>query len=717
MSAILNLQVNQINLGNLKTLQALEAFFYAGSDLSALLAAEKENFTPPTLVGEEGLWVVNPAFQRIFMKNQISDIHVIPESTNWLLSAFQACEPHSGQLIHLAAADERGNYVTCRITPGLPPDEFFTSIRLLEFDARKQAVFSAKKQSGIVAILDCDTGREYGDIEQFLKTSGIAHSPVIAANAMPTASALTNLIQLVQMAFSIEYRTLYTNGNQEHNLNLLRRSKPWFTGGQTTQRSGLLLSLSSPDRAIEIKEPIRPLRKINRKHYLLTVSGDDETELLTQLDRLIAQIQEGNSLSVIEKNTHLANNADKKYRVCLVAPEPEALLAEIKTAQKGIPSAVQSGKEWHSRGGSYFTPQPLGEHASIAFVYPGAFNSYIGMGAELLHCFPFLHDWLSEHNENPQEIYQAENLFPPEWGSASDEQVEQMQLNLLNSPLSMLFSGTAIAGMYTHLLETVFGISPEAAYGYSLGEIMMFFATGFWQQTSQIKREITQSDLYKNRIAGSMDAVHEFWGRLGLEYKENGNIWENMILMTNVEKVKEAVAEEPLVYLTHINTHRQVVIGGEPQSCQRVVESLRCMRFPIPVNYPMHCAPVASEFETLRDLNLQPVEQQVPLRFYSSFSRAPYPAESSAIAQTVAGGLVNRVDFNALTQRVYDDGYQIFIEVGARSNCSKWIERSLKSKQFCVASVNQAEIADEVCLMKVIARLVSHGKKVTLPVN
>lgn len=188
-----------------------------------------------------------------------------------------------------------------------------------------------------------------------------------------------------------------------------------------------------------------------------------------------------------------------------------------------------------------------------------------------------------------------------------------------------------------------------------------------------------------------------------------------MILMTNLEKVKAAVEKEPLVYLTHVNTHRQVVIGGEPQACQRVVSELGCMRFPIPVNYPMHCAPVASEFDVLQTLNLQPVEEPASVKFYSSYNCGPYTLESTAIAETVAGGLVNQVDFDALTKRVFDDGYSFFIEVGARSNCSKWIERSLKSKEFCAVSVNQAEIDDEICLMKVIARLVSHGKKVNLP--
>lgn len=710
------LQITELNLGKRKSQKALEEFFYAGGGLSDLLQ-QNEIFNPPHTMETEALWVVNPAFNQLFMQSGVSSVEVLPDNPHWVISALQLVTTmtHNKPMI-LAAADHYGNYLICRLSESKPANGYFTSVRILDRSGKTQTVLTAKSQSGTVAILDWIPGRESGDVEQFLFASGIAHSSLISANQEESANAVTNLIQLAQMIFSIEYRTLYSCPAAFPGVITYSRSVPWFLGRNSKLRSGLLVSMSSSELPmVEIAAvPAEGPGKIDRRQFLITVVGGNEESLLNAANQIDEWLLQGISIREIEQRTVAVG--DQAYRVCLVADSLEALQEELEQAKKGIASALQSGKEWQSRGGSYFTPVPLGGDAKIAFVYPGAFNSYVGMGAELLHRFPFLHDWLSEHNDNAYEIYQAQNLFPMAWGTASDEELETLQRNLLDHPLSMLFSGTAVAGMYTYLLEQVFDIHPDAAYGYSLGEITMFFATGLWQQTEPVKKEITTSNLYKNRIAGSMDAVREFWDQMGFSYTQDEVIWNNMILMTNLEKVVEAVAKEPLAYLTHINTVRQVVIGGEPEACNRVVSELGCMRFPIPVNYPMHCEPVASEFSTLRDLNMQPIEEKLPITYYSAYHCGPYEMEVNAIAEAVAGGLVNRVDFDALTQKVFDDGYPFFIEVGARSNCSKWIERSLKSKHFCATSVNQAEIADEICLMKVIARLVSHGKKVKLPV-
>ena len=707
----MKIAIRDIDIGEIHSPVSYEKFLYSGGNISDLLQEEKNQLNPPTALIEEGFWFVNPNFHKLFMSGRQQNVSILQESSDWILTAIQQLRgQHLSCPVFLGTSDDRGNFVTCEINDNFPPNRFCSSLRLYEKTSRTQAAFSAKQQSGTIAILDWDYGRDFGEIEQFLTTSGVAHSPKIALAQSKGGTALSNLIQLAHMQLSIENRTHYRTGS---------RSIPWFTKGETNQRSGLLLGIDDDSTTmLELSEPERQrgFLKVNRQQFLITASGHTTDDLLENLKNLSSQIEQGIPLEMLEQKTSSANlEQTSSLRICLVADTAQKLKDEIEQAQKGVASSMESGKEWQSRGGSYFTPNPLGADVKIAFVYPGAFNSYIGMGAELLHCFPFLHDWLAEHNENPSEIYQADNLFPPDWGNVADKKLEDMQLKLLSNPLSMLFSGTAIAGMYTHLLRQLFDIQPDAAYGYSLGEIMMFFATDYWKKTEPIKKEITESDLYKNRIAGTMNAVREFWNQMGYSYTDSEIIWNNMILMTNLDKVKTAVEKEPLVYLTHINTHRQVVIGGEPEACQRVVSDLRCMRFPIPVNFPMHCAPVASEFEILQTLNLQPVEDQSSIKFYSSYNCGPYILESTAIAETVAGGLVNQVDFDALTKRVYEDGFRFFIEVGARSNCSKWIERSLKSKEFCAVSVNQAEITDEICLMKVIARLISHGKQVHLP--
>ncbi|MBN2046428.1 MAG: hypothetical protein JW750_01195, partial [Anaerolineaceae bacterium] len=347
--------------------------------------------------------------------------------------------------------------------------------------------------------------------------------------------------------------------------------------------------------------------------------------------------------------------------------------------------------------------------AKIAFVYPGAFNSYLGMGRELFHLYPDLHDWLSSFTDQPADAYQARKLFPPNLEQMSDSEREEAEQALVNDPLAMLFSGTSIAGLYTHLLTHTFGIYPDAAFGYSLGETSMLFAAGLWGNADPMREEVQSMPTFQHRIAGDLQAVREHWAlQDGISDSTSAEIWHNYILMTNPEKAREAIAAEPRVYLTHINAPRQLVIGGEPAACKRVIEQLKCMSYRVPYNYALHCEAISSEFEPLRDLHMQPIDG-IPLpRLYGGLEKQPLPLDASLIADNVAAALCNRVDFPALVRKVYEDGHQIFIEVGARGNCAKWIEAILKKEAVCSVSLNQAAVPNHLSILRALAKLAAH---------
>jgi PfaB family protein len=453
----------------------------------------------------------------------------------------------------------------------------------------------------------------------------------------------------------------------------------------------------------------------SRAPQLFILNGDDLSGLSARLDAVQHALQNGGGLESVRQVLGLQPEVAARLRLVLIAADAEELAAECAAAAKGFPGALANQREWQSINGSYFTPAPLGTDAGVVLVYPGAFNSYVGMGRELLHTFPGLHEWLAGFSADPAALYQARKIFPPEAGTASDAEQQQMQEALVSSPLSMLFSGTAIAGLYTHLLQAGFGIRADAALGYSMGETAMLFATGFWTKADAVKDELAALPLFHTRLAGPLDAVREHW--LAQEQavpKGTAPFWDNHIVMTTAEKALPVIAAEPQVYLTHINAPRQLIIGGEPEACKRVLAQLKAMSFPIPYHYPMHCAAIISEYETLVHLHTLPAEREPSLMYFSSYECGPMAMDSCSIADAIAGGLCNRVDFPALVRSAYARGNRIFIEVGARGNCTKWVESILKGEPFCACSINQAEVPDLAGVLRVLARLISHGKTVNL---
>ena len=211
--------------------------------------------------------------------------------------------------------------------------------------------------------------------------------------------------------------------------------------------------------------------------------------------------------------------------------------------------------------------------------------------------------------------------------------------------------------------------------------------------------------------------MREFWNLPTLgESDPHELLWANYLLMVGPEKVKEALPDEPRVYLTHINTPRQVVIGGDPAACRRIIERLKCKSIQAPFNYAIHSAPIHSELEMLTELHSNPVMGQPAMTLYSAATYRPMPVERQAIARQIAQALCNTLDFPRLVRLAYDDGARIFIELGAGSNCARWINETLQNQPHASYSINRKGVDDYLSILRLIARLVAQHVPVNLSV-
>jgi PfaB family protein len=241
----------------------------------------------------------------------------------------------------------------------------------------------------------------------------------------------------------------------------------------------------------------------------------------------------------------------------------------------------------------------------------------------------------------------------------------------------------------------------------------MLFATGVWRQGDQASQRLETSETFQIRLAGPQMAIREAWG---MPPRDGGNeppLWSNYLVMAPPDTVREALSRESRVYMTHINTPRQVVIGGDPAACQRVLSSLKASSLKAPFDYALHCEVMRSEYGGLYDLHNWPVEAVPELTMYSAADNAPVTIERTeaaqkAIAHKIAHMLTSPLDFPQLVRKVYDGGARIFIEAGAGSNCARWIDESLKGSPHLALSMNRRGADDFSTLVRTLARLHSH---------
>ncbi len=502
-------------------------------------------------------------------------------------------------------------------------------------------------------------------------------------------------------------------------------SRPWFLPAGQKRRLAAY-NMFSPEGSFAHILLDEGKTKVERAYtalkqealYLFPLAAESIRQLLEKLGELQLQITETADLANLARQYYQRFQSEKLAAgccTCLMARTPEELQREISFAVSGIPAAHEKKADWQTPLGSYYTPQPLGESGEVVFVYPGAFNSYLGVGCDLFYLFPNLYDRLDRITSQAGEILNEKMLYPRSLAALSQPELDGIEARLNADPLGMLISGTTLAVIYTLVLREVFDIHPTHALGYSLGEISMMYAGGVWANGDETSAALQASPLFHTRLAGPQNAIREYWQMPAMPQAERTEaLWDNHVLMAEADRVRQAISGEERVYLTHINTPRQVVIGGDPRACRRVIDALKCNALQAPFNYALHCAAMRSEYEALVKLLSWPVANQPDMVLYSAATYQPMPVERQAIARQIAGGLCACLDFPHLVQQAYAGGGRIFIELGAGSNCARWVDESLKGKPHAAFSINRKGVDDHASLLRLLARLVCHRTQVDL---
>lgn len=449
--------------------------------------------------------------------------------------------------------------------------------------------------------------------------------------------------------------------------------------------------------------------------YLFPLAAYDADNLLEQLNDLHNSLHYIHDLAAAAAEWYemACEHLGAEYGLAIVGRTHEELLREVELAKKAVPNALEKKTEWQTPQGSYFTAEPVGRLGEVAFVYPGAFNSYPWVGKDLFRLFPWLHQRSVGRTMDLGRVLREQQLYPRSLAAPDKEEQAAFEAQLIENPVAMLTSGTSIAILFTYILQEGFKVQPSAAFGYSLGENSMMFASGMWQEGDAINESLEVSPLFQSRLAGPQNTIRANWGLPLCEQPPCDPLWNNYLVMTTYEAIKPLLDQEEHVYLTHINTPRQVVIGGDPAGCQRIISSLRCSSLQAPFNYALHCQAMASEFDELAKLHDWPLETTPAMRMYSAASYQPMQfqpggAQRHVVARQIAQMLCSPLDFPRLIRQVYQDGARVFIEVGAGSNCSRWIDESLKGTPHLALSINRRGTDDYTSLVRLMARLHCH---------
>ncbi len=506
-------------------------------------------------------------------------------------------------------------------------------------------------------------------------------------------------------------------GWQQSRLYVAPESRFWFAPAGAARRTAAISEAGSDGTCAHLVLAENP-QQADRSHgylqqqtpRLYPLVADSQEGLLAQLDDLAQLRADATTPAAAAQRCfdRWRDASSAAYTLVLLAADHDDLQREIERARGGVSEAFASGSEWKTPNGSYFTPQPLGRPGKLAFVYPGAFNAYLGLGQHLFQLYPDLFNMAHAEVPDIESVLNAHLLYPRSLAPLSAEHKKNLEARLVDEPIKMLETGTGFAMLYTMLMRHYFKLQPAMAFGYSQGETAMLHALDAWSEHHELSTLLHSSPLYQTRLSGPQQAVREYWQDESTAQPDD-DVWANYILIASAEKVLPHLEDEPRVYLAIINSPREVMISGDPAGCQRVIRKVRCRSLRAPFNHVIHSPPVHSEYDELVRINTTTVRDVPAVQFYSAADYAPMTLGSGdKVAHSIARVCCNRLDFARLVQRVYDDGARIFVELGPARNCTHWIETILKGQEHMAVAINKKGVPDHTSVVRLLARLCSH---------
>ncbi|MGD1875266.1 MAG: PfaB family protein [Mastigocoleus sp.] len=550
------------------------------------------------------------------------------------------------------------------------------------------------------------------------------------------ASGIASLIKTVLCLYH-RYIPATPNWNQPKHLELWKdspfyvttESRTWFLETNQTKRIAAINGLGIDNTyahlilSEEISQKVRPKNYLQNKHcYLFPIAANNCEDLIKQINNLKRDTAHDHNLSILATNIYhsFQKSINKKYKLTLIARNQNELLQEINLAVEGVNKAFEEKGEWKTVLGSYFIANPLGKQGKVAFVYPGMGSSDIGLGKDIFRLFPQIYETFSNLATNISQVLYQRKTYPRSLIKIDKRSQAKKIEDFFVDGVAMCQSGISLSVLYTLILRDCFQIHPEVAFGYSLGEASgMLFALGVWQEKYHTYAPnstvaLTASPLFKTALCGDCTTGRNFFGLPINPRQGEDKFWISYLIKESVLKVKEVIKQEEKVYITFINTFQEIVIAGEPLACLRIIKKLNCRYIAINFDSILHSPIAKDEYDKLVELHTMPIQNIPNIKFYSGIDCNPLKLDINSLAHNSAKLCCQTINFPQLVNQVYQDGARIFIEIGAKNNCSRWIGEILQDSNHLAISSNHKGIDDYTTIIRLLAKLISHDVPVDL---
>ena len=450
--------------------------------------------------------------------------------------------------------------------------------------------------------------------------------------------------------------------------------RPWLNDIDAPRRAGVSsfgFGGSNYHAVLEEYQPHKSEPSWNGSVDIFAFSASEPKGILDQLNELKKDFSDSLLTAHLR---HLAARTRREFR-----PEnPHRLLICAKADQFNAASMTElcERAKTHLQSGSPGEDPSVfignGPHTSkIAYVFPGQGSQYVGMGRDLVCCFPEALQALEKANAVFGGLSRISDvIYPPTVGDSNTENEQRHRLNRTDWAQPAI--GAVSLAMYKVLQR--FGVMPDVTCGHSFGELTALYAAGCYTEDTFLSVAIQRGRLMAEANTDQTGAM--------------------LAINAPLKEIGRFINEYSLdLVLANRNGPSQAVLSGAVETiaqAEKLCQKLNLRSFRLPVSAAFH-SPLMTEAQIpfkrfLEQIRINP--PQIPV--FSNATGEPYPDNVSQVRDQLGEHLLRPVNFMTEVENLYTAGVHTFIEVGPKTVLTGLIQTILEGRRFSALALDQS---------------------------
>lgn len=356
------------------------------------------------------------------------------------------------------------------------------------------------------------------------------------------------------------------------------------------------------------------------------------------------------------------------------------------------------------KSGTYFFRDRLCPRGRIAFLFPGAVSFYPDMLRDLCLVFEECRDAFDELEEAIQTTGEnhftpSDYIFPPATCYRSDSDAFPAHA-FSESLIAVHAANSALFRLFDRM-----GVTPDGLVGFSGGDFAALEVAGVFGKLTRTKRMVFMREGYQmlNRLVDRDDLPA-------------------CIMLSALDApadlIESLLAKYPgRISLSFFHSPRQQSLAFSPEILKEITETLHkagVKTMSVPMNRPFNSPWCSKALPSIKQFLSHWVRHIPKIPVYSCATAERLPAQPRTILHLTTDQWTAPIRFDATIRRMFEDGFRVFIELGARGNMTNAIDEILRNEPHQAVAVNRIHRSGLVQLHHALGMLAAQGVQLDL---